>query len=271
MSRPDDAWTGDVAPKLAVRDLAVWFGSRRVVELERLDLGTAEILGLAGESGSGKSMTALAILGLAGTVGARVDGSVRLDGEELMGLPEDHVRRVRGRRLAMIFQSPVSALDPLTRVGDLFVRTLRLHGAPREEARDRAVEALRAVLLPPELLRRYPHQLSGGQAQRVAIAMALALRSEVPLADEPTSALDVTVQAEILELLRRVREERRMAILFISHDLAVIAELCDRVAVMREGRVVEEGPTRSVLDGPRDPYTRALVAAVPRLGEGARA
>jgi peptide/nickel transport system ATP-binding protein len=254
--------------KLSLRDLRIAFGPRTVVDLEHLELGSGEILGLAGESGSGKSITALAVLGLASTLGARVDGSVRLDGEELVGAPERRLREIRGSRISLIFQSPVSSLDPLLQVGELFERTLRLHGVVRREASEQASNAFREVLLPADLLRRYPHELSGGQAQRIAIAMALALRSEVLLADEPTSALDVTVQAEILDLLRRVREERGMSVLFISHDLAVIAELCDRVAVMELGRIVEEGPTARVLGEPADEYTKRLVAAVPKIGAG---
>ena len=251
--------------KLAVRDLRVSFGSRVVVDLSSLELGRGEVLGLAGESGSGKSMTATAIAGLAETVGARVSGSILLDGEDLRSLSEADLRAVRGRRIAMIFQSPISAMNPVFRVGDVFSRALRLHGASREEARDRAERAMAEVLLAPELLERYPHELSGGQAQRVAIALALALRSEVVLADEPTSALDVTVQAEILELLRRLRREHEMTVLFISHDLAVMSELCDRVAVMRAGRLVEVGVTGDVLASPREEYTRELLAAVPEI------
>jgi peptide/nickel transport system ATP-binding protein len=254
-------------PKLELRDLAIAFGDREVVHLDRLELGQGEILGLAGESGSGKSMTALAILGLAPTVGATVRGTILFEGRDLLGLSERELRDIRGRRIAMIFQSPVASFNPVFRVGDLFVRALVLHGAAsKREARRRAEEALRGVLLPPNLLARYPHQLSGGQAQRVAIALALALRSEVLLADEPTSALDVTVQAEILELIRRLRHERGMSVVFISHDLAVVSELCDRIAVMRTGRIVEEGPAGDLLGSPGEDYTKALVAAVPKVG-----
>lgn len=254
--------------KLLVRDLRISFGGRTVVALEHLEIDEREIVGLVGESGSGKSLTALATLGLAEAAGARVEGSIRLDGVELVGLSARRMRDVRGRRIAMIFQSPVSAFSPVSRVGDLFIRALRLHGVARADANARAHAALQETMLPPELLHRFPHELSGGQAQRVAIALAVALRSELLLADEPTSALDVTVQAEIVDLLRLLREREGMSILFISHDLAVVAQLCDRVAVMRSGRVVETGGTADVLRRPSDPYTRELIAAVPRLGAG---
>jgi ABC-type glutathione transport system ATPase component len=255
-------------PRLAVRNLQIAFGSRRVVDAHELHLGGAEIVGLAGESGSGKSMTAMAILGLATHVGASVQGSIRFDGEEIVGASERHLREIRGRRIAAIFQSPVSAFNPVYRVGEGFLGALRLHGADAGEARDRADAAMREVLLSPDLLRRYPHELSGGQAQRVAIAQATALHAEVLLADEPTSALDVTVQAEILDSLRRARDDAGMSILFISHDLAVLAELCDRLAVMQRGVIVETGPTARVLGDPRDDYTKELVAAVPKIGGG---
>ena len=251
---------------LAVRDLKVRFGERIVAHIEALDLGDAEIVGLVGESGSGKSMTSLAIIGLARSLGATVEGSIVLDGVELTELDEGQWRKLRGDRIAMIFQSPVSSLNPVFKVGDIFLRALRLHGASKGEARDRAHQAMREVVLSPELLERYPHQLSGGQAQRVAIALAVALRARVLLADEPTSALDVTVQAEILALLQRMRREEGISILFVSHDLAVVAGLCDRVAIMQRGRIVEAGATAPTLRSPTDPYTQELVAAVPRIG-----
>jgi ABC-type dipeptide/oligopeptide/nickel transport system ATPase component len=171
----------------------------------------------------------------------------------------------------MIFQHPVSAFNPVFRVGDVFIRALRLHGASRAEALERARAALAEVMLARELLRRYPHELSGGQAQRIAVALAVALRAEVLIADEATSALDVTVQAEIVDLLERLREREGIAILFISHDLAVVGQLCDRVAVMQLGRLVETGSTAQVLHAPRDAYTRELIAAVPRIAAGRQA
>jgi len=255
--------------RLEISDLEIRFGDRRVVSVGELAVGDAEIVGLAGESGSGKSMTTLAVLGLAQTVGATVSGSIRLDGTELTALSPADMRRVRGRRIAAIFQSPSSSFSPVFRVGAIVLRALRLHGLSKAEAAQRAETAMRAVLLRPELLRRYPAQLSGGQLQRVAIALALALRAEVLLADEPTSALDVTVQAEVLDLLRQLRASEGMSILFISHDLAVVAELCDRVAVMHAGRIVEQGPAGQVLAAPRDPYTADLLAAVPKIKTGA--
>lgn len=253
------------AARLEISGLRVRFGEQQVVDVAELALGSGEILGLAGESGSGKSMTTLAILGLARTVGAAVTGSIRLDGTELTTLPPAAMRAVRGRRIAAIFQSPSMAFSPVFRVGAVVGRALRLHGLGKEEAADRAAAAMRAVLLSPGLLRRYPSELSGGQLQRVAIALALALRAEVLLADEPTSALDVTVQAEVLELLRGLRAEQGMSVLFISHDLAVVAELCDRVAVMRDGRIVEQGPAEALVSAPRHEYTRELLAAVPTV------
>ena len=251
---------------IAVRDLEIAFGDRTVARVPALDLPRGQVVGLAGESGSGKSMTALAITGLAGHVGARVRGSVQLDGQELVGLPERDLRRVRGRRIAMVMQSPRGALAPTQRLGRLFDRALRAHGVEAADRRDRMRAAVAEVRLDAGILRRYPHQVSGGQAQRFAIALALALRADALVADEPTSALDVTVQAEVVALLRRLRDDHGTAVLFISHDLAVIGELAERIVVMRAGEVVEEGPARRVLTSPEQDYTRELVAAVPVIG-----
>jgi peptide/nickel transport system ATP-binding protein len=255
--------------RLSITGLEVSFGERRVVRIAKLGIAEAEIVGLAGDSGSGKSMTTLAVLGLAHTVGARVSGSIRLDGTELTKLSQRELREVRGRRIAAIFQSPAMAFSPVFRVGSIVHRALRLHGMSRAQAADAAARAMRQVLLSPSLLDRYPSQLSGGQLQRVAIALALALRAEVLLADEPTSALDVTVQAEVLELLRELRDREGMSVLFISHDLAVVAELCDRVAIMADGAIVEQGPTSQVVTAPRSQQAADLLAAVPRLQPGA--
>jgi ABC-type glutathione transport system ATPase component len=252
--------------RLHMSDVQVRFGDRQVVDISEFGLGAAEIVGLAGESGSGKSMTTLAILGLAHTVGATVSGSIQLDGTELTGLSQRALRDIRGRRIAAIFQSPAMAFSPVFKVGSVVLRALRLHGLSRADAADAAARAMRQVLLAPDLLDRYPAELSGGQLQRVAIALALALRAEVLLADEPTSALDVTVQAEVLDLLRGLRERDGMSVLLISHDLAVVAELCDRVAIMQGGAIVEQGPAGQVLSAPQHEYTADLLAAVPRLG-----
>ena len=256
---------------IRVRGLQVKYGHRVVAQIEQLDLAPGSVTGIAGESGSGKSQTALAIMGLSRYAGATVSGSVRLDDLELTGLSARQWRSVRGSRIAMIMQSPRAALNPTLRLGTLFGRTLRLHGTGRGEINARMSEALREVVLHPAILDRYPHQVSGGQAQRFAIAMVSALRAEVVIADEPTSALDVTVQAEVIEVLRNLRDTHGTALLFISHDLAVISELADQILVMKDGTVVESGDTVDVLGSPRDPYTQRLLAAVPTIGQaGAR-
>jgi peptide/nickel transport system ATP-binding protein len=250
---------------LAWRNLKISFGPTPVVDIDHLELADGEILGLVGESGSGKSLTALATLGLTRWIGAEVTGSITLDGSELVGLSEDMLRSIRGRRVALIMQNPSACFNPVFRVGDTFTRALRAHGLSRSAARTVAERAMDQVVLARDLLRRYPHQLSGGQSQRMAIALAVALEAEVILADEPTSALDVTVQAEILEVLRDLRMSRGVSILFISHDLAVVAQLCDRVAVMFAGEIVESGGTDTVLTNPQSAYTRQLLDAVPRM------
>ncbi|GAA3734975.1 peptide/nickel transport system ATP-binding protein [Spinactinospora alkalitolerans] len=253
------------APLLAVRGLRIAFGPRAAVDLDELTLRSGEILGLAGESGAGKSLTGLAALGLARHTGAEVTGSVRLDGAELVGAPERRLRRLRGGTAALIPQSPSGAFNPVLPVGATVLRALRLHGDGRGAARRRAVEAMRMVRLEEEHLDRYPHQLSGGQLQRVAIALGVALGARLLIADEPTSALDVTVQAEICALLAGLRDSEGLAILFVSHDLAVLAGLCDRIAVMRGGRVIEDRPTAELVGAPHHDYTRELLAAAPRL------
>lgn len=253
--------------RLEVEELVVAFGDRTVSAVPCLTLEDGQIVGIAGESGSGKSMAATALLGLARRLGATVSGSIRFDGVELVNADKSTWRTVRGRRMTMIFQSASSCFSPVLRLGVTFDRAQALHGERSKQARRRrAHEALEEVLLPARVLDLYPHQLSGGQVQRAAIALALTLRAEVLLADEPTSALDVTVQAEILDLLRRLQQRDRLAILFISHDLGAIAEISQRLLVMRAGKVVEEGPTIEVLARPRSAYTRELVAAVPVMG-----
>jgi ABC-type glutathione transport system ATPase component len=254
--------------KLEVENLRVSFGDRVVARVPELVISSGESLGVAGESGSGKSMTAFAILGLAPKLGATIEGSVRLDGTELVGASDERLREIRGRRIGMIFQSPSSAFNPVLRTGYTFGRVLALHGLDSRRARRATAEAaLAEVRLRPSVLDRYPHQLSGGELQRVAIALALALRAELLLADEPTSALDVTVQAEIFEIISRVRASENLALIFISHDLAAIAEMTDQVMIMRAGEVVETGATREVVNAPSHAYTRTLFEAVPVLGQ----
>ncbi|WP_432512560.1 dipeptide ABC transporter ATP-binding protein [Kineococcus sp. SYSU DK001] len=233
------------------------------------ELRRGEVLAVVGESGSGKSATALAVLGLL-PPGARTTGTIEFDGRDLLALPEPELRALRGRRIAMVFQDPLNSLDPVFTVGFQLVELLRVHD-PRlsaARARARALDLLRAVDLPdPERrLGQYPHQLSGGQCQRVVLAMALAGEPDVLLADEPTTALDVTVQQEVLDLLRDVAARTRTSIVLITHDMGVVADLADRVVVMRAGRVVESAPVEELFDAPREQYTRDLLSAVPGRG-----
>ena len=263
---------------LEVRDLETQFrvGARvyRAVNGISLSVQAGECLGLIGESGSGKSVAALSVTGLvASPPGVIAGGAVYLDGEEVLALPYRRLRDLRGRRVAYIFQDPLTTLHPLYRVGAQLTEAVRVHGnVSAATARARALELLAAVRIPnPERqLAAYPHELSGGMRQRVGIAMALANEPEVIIADEPTTALDVTVQAQILALLDDLRRERGLAIVFITHDFGVVAQLCDRLAVMYAGRIVEEGPTEAVLAAPAHPYTRRLIACVPELGGGRR-
>ena len=243
-------------------------GIARVLDGVTFTLARADTLGLVGESGSGKTMTALSILGLVPPPGKVTSGAVRFEGTELLKLGPEALRRVRGRRIALIFQEPIGTFDPVMQVGAQVAELLREVGDVETRAADReAVDLLRKVHLPDpsRVARLYPHQLSGGMGQRVAVAMALAGRPKLLIADEAASGLDLTIQAQIRELLSEVQSERRMAMLWISHDLGSVAQVASRVAVMYAGRIVETGPTRRVFGAPHHPYTRALLRARPTL------
>jgi len=258
--------------ELAV-DLMTPGGSRRVVDRTSFSLDEGESLGVVGESGSGKTMTALALMGLT-PEGARVSGSILFEGRELIGLSEEAMQQLRGDRIAMIFQEPMTALNPLHKVGAQVAEPLVLHrGLTERDARGRAVDLLERVRLaePERAARSYPFALSGGERQRAMIAMAIGCSPRLIIADEPTTALDVTVQARILALIDGLRSESKMAILLVSHDLAVIAGHCDRVIVMYAGVIMESGPVQVVLHQPRNPYTLALLEARARPGAPRRA
>jgi peptide/nickel transport system ATP-binding protein len=244
-------------------------GAERPHAVESLDLavGRNEIVCIVGESGSGKSLTAHAVMGLLPHGVAVRAGRILFGGADLLKLPPAALRRRRGRDMAMIFQDPIAALNPVLPIGRQIAEQIRAHRAIGErQAMGQATDLLRRTGFPAGLLRAYPFQLSGGQRQRVMIAMALSLSPQLLIADEPTTALDVTTQAQILKLLKDIQAQREMSVLFITHDFGVVADIADRVAVMREGRIVEAGTTAEVLSRPADPYTRALIDAVPRLG-----
>ncbi|MBN9427781.1 MAG: ABC transporter ATP-binding protein [Burkholderiales bacterium] len=269
----DRRWapSAEPAPLVAIHGLQVAFddGVTRLPVLHGIDLDVrhGEALGIVGESGCGKSVTWLAVLGLLGAR-ARVSGEVRLDGDAIDSLRGDALARIRGKRIAMIFQDPASALNPVHRIGKQLCEALALHrGLRGEAARAQALRLLDRVKIPSarQRLDAYPHQLSGGMNQRVMIAMALAGEPDLLVADEPTTALDATIQAQILALLDEIRRDSGMALALISHDLGVIAEVCDRVMVMYAGRIVESAQCRALFDRPAHPYTRGLLAALPDL------
>ncbi len=276
------AWEGadpvrpPAGPLLSVRDLQVRFVTRdrtvHAVNGVSFDLDAGETLGLVGESGSGKSVTSLALLGLLPRRTAQIPaGEVRFADEDLLHAPESRLRQVRGNDVAMVFQDPMTSLNPVLTVGRQLTETLRTHLAmDKQQARDAAADLLDRVGIPDprRRLREYPHQFSGGMRQRVMIAMAIACRPRVLIADEPTTALDVTIQAQILELLRGLVETERMGLLLITHDLGVVAGVCERTAVMYAGRIVETGPTADLFARPRHPYTLGLLRSVPRLDAG---
>lgn len=233
-----------------------------------------EILGLVGESGCGKSVTSLSIMRLLNfTSGKVTKGEVIFDGEDLQKISENEMRKIRGGKMSMIFQEPMSSLNPAMRIDKQMIEGIRLHtNMSKEEARKHASKMLSQVGIPdPErVLKNYPHQLSGGMSQRVMIAMAMSCNPQMLIADEPTTALDVTIQAQILELMKKIQQEEGMSILLITHDLGVVAEMCTRVIVMYAGEIVEEAPVEELFNHPAHPYTEGLIASVPKLGSGVK-
>jgi oligopeptide/dipeptide ABC transporter ATP-binding protein len=251
-------------PVLEVRDLRVWYATSGLpvqsVDGVSFSLEPGEVLGLVGESGCGKSTLGRGILGLLPR-GAAVDGEVNFAGQRLLDMPPKERAKLRGGRMGLIFQEPMTRLDPLMRVSDHFDEAIKAHEPKLSKAqrRERALEALRALGIPPTRYKTYPHEFSGGMRQRIMIALALALQPGFIVADEPTTALDVLVEAQILQILASIREQFQPAILLITHNLGIVAEACDRVAVMYAGRIVEQGPVREIFADPQHPYTQALL------------
>ena len=262
-----------MTPLLDVQHLTVAFerpgSALKAVDDLTFSIQPGETLGLVGESGSGKSVTALTILRLLQPPGKVTAGRVLFEGRDLLQLPESEMRSVRGGRISLIFQEPMTALNPTMRVGDQIGEALTSHGVGKDQARQRVVELLDAVRIPDAARRArdYPHQLSGGMRQRVMIAIAVACRPPLVIADEPTTALDVTIQAQVLEMLGELKGRFNLALLLITHDFGVIAEMADRVAVMRGGQLVEQGPVRQILRAPAHEYTQRLLRAVPGMSK----
>jgi peptide/nickel transport system ATP-binding protein len=258
----------DTEPLLAVKDLSIAFNHHPAVKSISFHINPGETLGLVGESGSGKSATSLALLRLLPAT-AQVTGTITFAGESLLNLPEESMRRHRGRNLAMIFQEPMTALNPVMPIGRQIAEAVEAHHPElsRKAIKEKVLQAMHDVALPdPEhRFHDYPHQFSGGQRQRILIAIALVNRPRLLIADEPTTALDVTVQAQILSLLKDLRRTHNLSILFISHDLAVVSQVADRVAVMQHGEIVEQAPTPQLFRAPQHPYTRSLLASAPTM------
>jgi peptide/nickel transport system ATP-binding protein len=265
-------------PVLSVRSLTVAFPTRRAtlvaVDDVSFDIAAGEVLGVVGESGAGKSLTGAAIIGLLEPPGRIMGGEVRLKGRRIDDLPAEEMRKVRGRRIGMVFQDPLTSLNPLYRVGDQIVETIRTHASVSEaEARERAIALLQEAGIQGARARidSYPHEFSGGMRQRVVLALALCAEPDLLIADEPTTALDVSIQAQIIALLKRLCRERGTAVMLITHDMGVIAETADRVAVMYAGRIAEIGPVRDVVKHPHHPYTKGLMGAIPTVtGQASR-
>ena len=261
-------------PLLEVKNLRVEFPTRRgtlvAVDDVSFTIGRGEVLGVVGESGAGKSLTGMAIIGLLEPPGRIAAGEIRLDGERIDNLSPERIRRLRGRRIGAIFQDPLTSLNPLYTVGQQLTETILAHlPVSRQEARERAVALLVEVGIPaPEQrIDQYPHQFSGGMRQRVVIALALSAEPELIIADEPTTALDVSIQAQIIGLLKRLCRERSAAVMLVTHDMGVIAETADRVAVMYAGRLAEVGPVREVIHTPKHPYTVGLMGSIPKIAQ----
>ena len=260
---------------LEVKDLKTYFytdsGVAKAVDGVTFSLDKGKTLGIVGESGCGKSVTSLSIMRLVDpATGRNEGGSIVFDGQDLLTLPEKEMRKLRGNRISMIFQEPMTSLNPVFTIGDQISESLKLHkGLDKKAARDRAIELLELVGIPEAGKRvdEYPHQLSGGMRQRVMIAMALSGDPELLIADEPTTALDVTIQAQILQLLKDLQEKLHMSIIIITHDLGVIAEMADEVAVMYAGDIVEKAPTRALFDDPKHPYTIGLMNSIPDIND----
>lgn len=254
---------------LEVRDLEVSFGNVKILRGVSFDLEAGSTLGVVGESGCGKSMTGFAIMGMLQAPGKITKGSIKLDGRELTTLRPREWPDIRGSEIALVMQDPFTSLNPMMRVGEQIAEALRLHqGMNKEQARKRAIEMLDEVGVPiPDVsARKFPHQMSGGQRQRVVIAIAFACKPKVLIADEPTTALDVTLQAQILRLIKEMQERENAAVMLVSHDIGVIGSLASRIAVYYAGRIVELGPAEGVLRRPAHPYTQALLNALPRVG-----